>query len=255
MTNTHLTCTATLASAVTYQFHTLGPGFRSWALCTVNDATGELLITSDWGNWSYRWDPSPRSLGAQTLTAFIGNRGDVDYLARKLQREGHAGRSFSAEKTATELRQRLCEVRLAHGREQIEGKLEPEDYDCGRLPNHLMDRYTEVGMPIFSDRLVPAPTWRDEDRKERLRYLEPDVARRIWVAIGDLADDVRGCNGDLFYERAQKIDGFSDYVTEEPWEYGETEQTPEDRALREIVLPALIEACRARASTDEIRTS
>lgn len=214
-----------------------------WALCTVNDATGELLITSDWGNWSHRWDPNPACLGAPTLTSFIGTRGDVDYLARKLQREGRAGRRWSAVATVTALRQALCERRLEDGREQLEARLEPDEM---RLAGG--HQYDAAGLPIYSRRM-PA-----EYRNGRpwdtsgapyspLPYLTRDTARRIWRMLGELADECGGGDGSLFYERIQHIDGFDEYVTTEPWEYGETEQTPEDRALRDIVLPALIAAC------------
>jgi hypothetical protein len=239
-------------TAVTYQFRAAAGQF-GWACCTVNDATGELLITSDWGNWSHRWSTDPRHLGAPTLTAFIGGRGSVDYLARKLQREGTAGRSWSGEATAAALRRRLCERRLEHGREQLENRLEPDDMDgYGRIPTRLLDRYTEHdGLPLFSQRYVDAPTWRDPHRREQLPYLTRETARRLWRAIGALADEV-GRSSDLFYERVLQLDGFTDYVTGEPWEYGETEQTPEDRALREIMLPPLIEACRARAAAPPV---
>lgn len=45
-------------------------------------------------------------------------------------------------------------------------------------------------------------------------------------------------------DRVQEIDGFAQFVATDPWEYTETEQTAEDRALRERVLPNLIAACR-----------
>ena len=243
MTSPRLSLVST-QTATTYSFRA-APGTFDWACCTVNDATGELLITSDWGNWSHRWNAHPEALGAPTLTVFIGDRGDVDYLARKLQNEGTGGVRFSGAATARALRQRLCERRLEDGREQLENRLEPDDMPDGAPLPHLSDRYDERGLPLFSDHYVDGPTWRD--RRERLPYLSRDTARRIWNAIGAVAEDV-GRSSDLFYERVQQIDGFTDYVTEEPWEYGETEQTPEDRALRDIVLPALIEACRARSA-------
>lgn len=233
MTTSHAreanTPTLTLIStqiAVTYSFQATGSNF-GWARCTINDGTGELLITSDWGHWSHRWDPS--SLGQPTLTTFIGTRSHVDYLAGKLQRNHSSARQFSAVATATALRHQLCTRRRADGREQLS--------------------YDEEGLPVFSYRYVDAPRWNDPYHKERLPYLTRDTARRLWNAIGQLAS-IFLHNADLFYERALQIDSFTDYVTENPWEYGKTEQTPGDRALRESVLPALIAVCR-----DQIRTS
>lgn len=226
------------AAATTYSFETEGEGFKSWALCTVNDHTGEVLITSDWGSWSHRWPASPEALGHATLTEFIGTRADVDYLARKLQKEGRNGMVFSAQKTAHELNRLLCARRLEHGREQLEYRLEPEDWGRQR------DRYTEAGLPLFSHRSVPAPTWRDLTRTERLPYLTAEKARELWDAIESLGNECDR-SSDLFWERLPAISGFTDYVTDEPWEHGQTEQTFEDKALRDIVLPALIEACKA----------
>ncbi len=245
---TSLTLVSARSAATTYSFETRDSEFRSWALCTVNDATGELLITSDWGSWSYRWDATPASLGAPTLTAFIGDRGDVDYLARKLQREGRAGRVFSAEATARALRRRLCERRRSDGRAQLEGRLESDDMVDGRVPGWLRDRYEDDGLPIWGD------GWQAGGK---LPFLTRSTARHLWRKLGDLASDLGGSDSasGLFWLRLQDIDGVHDYVSEEPWQYTEMVQTSEDRALRDIILPALIAACqdtvsaRARAST------
>lgn len=222
------------STAITYLFRAAHDSL-GWANCTVNDTTGELAIQSDWGSWSYGWNP--KNLGAPTLTAFIAERGSVDYIARKLQNEGANGRRWSSQATAASLRCRLCERRLEDGRAQLEDRLEPDDLVNGEVPPRLSWRYDEHGLPLFS-RLDP----------HRLPYLTRDTARRLWRAIGDLADEVDR-KSDLFYERVQQIDDFADYVTGEPWHYGETEQTPQDKALREIVLPALIDACRAQIAS------
>jgi hypothetical protein len=224
-----LTLTATRRGGTTYQFR--ADDALGWALCTVNDETGELLITSDWGNWSHRWDPRPSCLGAPSLTAFIGTRGGVDYLARKLSREGREGRRWSARLTARNLHRRLCERRLEDGRQQLDRRLEPDELPCFSRGG----RYDGQGLPIYGRPGVGSG-------HGPLPYLTQDAARRLWNAIEALAEEVEG-SPDLFYERVHQIEGFSDYVTEEPWELGETEQTPENRNLRSIVLPALIEAC------------
>jgi hypothetical protein len=204
-----------------------------WASCTVNDVTGELLITSDWGNWSHRWDPRPSCLGAPSLTVFIATRGDVDYLARKLQLDDGSGQRWSSAATAAALRRELCRQRLKEGRDQLQHWLESDN--------------GEKELPLFSNRYVDAPTWNDPHRKERFPYLTRGTARQLWSAIGGIANEIRG-SADLFYERVLQIDSFEDYVTEEPWQYHETEQALGDLLLRESVLPALITACRDRAN-------
>jgi hypothetical protein len=95
-----------VSTATTYRF---GGDDRlgGWACCTVNDATGELTITSDWGNWGHRWNTS--HIGSPTLTHFIADRTACDYLACKLVPGD--GRRFSAEKTTAELRRLIIERR------------------------------------------------------------------------------------------------------------------------------------------------
>lgn len=239
-----LVLTSTTAAAVTYSFVTEGEEFKSWALCTVNDQTGELLITSNWGSWSHRWPASPEALGAPTLTAFIGIRGDVDYLARKLQGGGRCGERLSEEKTAEALRRLLCQRRLAHGREQLEQRLEPGDLVDGKPLPHLRGHYTETGLPLFSHQKMDSLMWPHTTRKDRLPYLTAETARVLWDEIGDTVGECSP-NRDLLLDRLMRLSGFLEYVTEEPWDYVMTEQTPEDRALRGIVLPALIKACKS----------
>lgn len=98
----------------TYHFRSPRP-LGGWALCTVNDTTGELCITSDWGNFSYRWNPSPGCLGAASLTEFIGRRheDDVDYLAGKLNVESE---EFDHHATVMAFCKMLCKQRLRDGR-------------------------------------------------------------------------------------------------------------------------------------------
>ncbi|MGN6106657.1 MAG: hypothetical protein ACTHU0_16240 [Kofleriaceae bacterium] len=186
-----LTSTST---ARTYHFRP-EKGF-GWACCTVNDSTGELAIQSDWGSWSYRWSSDPKSLGAPTLTHFLSDRLGVDYIARKLQREGKDGRRFSPKLTLAAMRGAVLERRLEDGREPASG-----------------------------------------------RHLSRERARAIWNELGEIAGDVGG-SYDLFIDRVYQIRDFTRLVDDTPYEMAATEQTPEDKALREIVLPALIEACR-----------
>lgn len=228
-------------TATTYSFQTTGEGYRSWALCTVNDATGELNIQSDWGNWSHRWHTD--ALGSPTLTAFIGDRSGTDYLAGKLQQRDGGGRRWSARATARALCALLCARRLEDGRCQSEGRLDPDDMVDGKVPVRLRFNYTEDGIPVGRYR-------------GSLPYLTRAAARSLWDGIEGVVDEVGDGEHDasLFYDRVIQIDGFTDYVTDEPWNHSQTEQTPEDKALRTIVLPALITACRARVEAPPPRS-
>lgn len=226
-------------TATTYVFRT-AEGF-GWANCTINDATGEVAIVSDYGNWSHMWPTSPQSLGAPTLTAFIGQRGGVDYLARKLQgRRG--GERFSAAKTAAAIGRTIALRRLEDGREQLERRWDDEF----PIPPHVRG-YDEQGLPINSHRMPAAcragRPWDEHGRLyEGLPYLTRDAARELLDQVESVAHDC-GASVDLFLERLPRE---LYEIVEEPWNEIQHEQTSEDRALRELVLPALIEACRAQ---------
>lgn len=100
------------STATAYHFDVTTPRRCGWALCTVNDNTGELQIMSDWGNWAHRWHASPSSLGLPTLTHFIGQRDKYasHYLAGKLCKRDES-QTFSAELTVRELGRQLAESR------------------------------------------------------------------------------------------------------------------------------------------------
>jgi ribonucleotide reductase alpha subunit len=96
-------------SAVTYEFRAKTFG---WASCTINESTGDLAITSDWGNFAFQWNP--RHIGSPSLHAFIG-RGSLDYLANKLI--PGSCYVFDEEATTSEFRRLIIEARR-------EGRLE-----------------------------------------------------------------------------------------------------------------------------------
>jgi hypothetical protein len=196
-----------------------------WALCTVNDATGELTITSDWGNWSHRWSADPKHLGAPSLTHFIGSRGACNYLADKLSRESgpRSGEEFDPEATVKKFRGWLAERRLEQGRDHRELGWDPDDH--ARAPSSVrQERY-----------------WHDiVNNKEPLTRR---IAREIWDALGGELQECR--SADLFIERFFKIQGCS-WITEEPWEYAVYSPTTGYQVLLHSILPALVEACFAR---------
>lgn len=70
--------TKTMAEAYSFRFED-GWG---WVIFTVNDATGELSIQSDWGDWAHRWNID--ALASPSLKHFLADRADCDYIACKL---------------------------------------------------------------------------------------------------------------------------------------------------------------------------
>ena len=180
---------ATLTSARTYHFQSTEQ-LGGWALCTVNDATGELLIVSDWGNWAHLWNP--KHIGSPSLTHFIADREGYDYLACKLLDRDDAW-VLDADATIKKWRKRLCEQRLAVGRAG----------DDRRLPHHL--------------------------------------AREIWEDLGSLFEDER--HEAIFIDHAYRIEGFSRWISEEPWEDTAHRHSHAYRLLVDFLLPALAAAC------------
>lgn len=96
----------TVGSAVAYSFC-----FNwGWAIFTVNDATGEFNVQSDWGNYQHRWSADPKHLGSPTLTTFLAEMTDGYYVADKLHYgRPHDREEFDEEATKRGLRKRIGE--------------------------------------------------------------------------------------------------------------------------------------------------
>lgn len=197
-----------ISGAITYQFR-VDDKDLGWALCTVNDATGELAVCSDWGNWQNLWGANPKHLGAENLTAFIANRcaNDCHYLANKLTSPEQRNR-FDPHETVRAFSRRLCERRLALGRE----------YERMRWTTDPWHLDTFHGTPLTRE-----------------------LAREIWDRLHGELSDTRDTT--LFVERFMQIDGYW-HVSEEPWE--QTQDTPDFcyTVLLESILPALVKACQ-----------
>lgn len=135
------------STATTYHFRS-PPGatawFGGWATATVNDATGELSIQSDWtGACAYRWHVD--HLGCPTLTEFLARDRDFDYLVDKLLPSDRRKR-FCPKATVEEMRRRVVERRWSGGldrataRELWDGLGELAGYDdAGDFFDHLED--------------------------------------------------------------------------------------------------------------------
>jgi hypothetical protein len=108
-----------------------------WALCTVNDATGELLIQSDWTDaCGYLWGTA--HLGCPTLTDFPAqdHGGLFDYLVGKLLPPERRER-FSPEATVKEMRRRVVAGRRDGGLARDEAR---ELWDALGELDHYEDR-------------------------------------------------------------------------------------------------------------------
>lgn len=127
------------SAATTYHLRPQADDHRfptEWALCTVNDATGELTVCSDWGNFTYLWSARPEHLGAPSLTHFIGARDAAHYLADKLTSSDRKLRyRFSPEKTV----KRFCEIAGERYRDRDVDKAE-----CKRLVEALRELLTHA---------------------------------------------------------------------------------------------------------------
>jgi hypothetical protein len=154
------------ATAVSYTFRAEHFG---WACCTVNESTGELAITSDWGNWAHRWNP--RHLGSPSLHAFLGE-GSLDYIANKLMPLGDR-REFDPHETSKYIRARVLERRRSRMIDEYEargywdalGSL--ADVDSSEL---YLERLHQASCGDLCDRLDLSEPWEMLQHRESYEY-------------------------------------------------------------------------------------
>jgi len=209
-----------------------------YALATVNDETGELTVQSDWGKWSYQWNPRPHALGHPTLTDFIATRTTgCNYLADKLWGKGYGGSRFSPQKTVAALRKRLAETRLEEGRHH----LRISEYTHIRGP--AIDRMDAGAQSVSAHkrRYYDFQSWTGVDGEP----LTKGIAREIWDALDELDD--HGLSGELFVERLYRVNGVA-WLGDELWDQLEHDQDPAYTILLESILPALQSACAERVN-------
>lgn len=160
------------SEAITFHFTNAKHDF-GWALCTVNNTTGELQIMSDWGNWAHMWSPKPEHLGAPSLMHFIADRNACHYLADKLcvGNGPRSGEEFDVDATLKRMRRELAERRLEQGREVVPALSERRArelwddlgslVDCGRSADLFLERFY---------RIDGASRWIAEEPWEQLEY-------------------------------------------------------------------------------------
>lgn len=216
---------ASITRATTYHLHVNKP-LGAFALCTVNDTTGELSVSCDWGRWSYQWSTTPANLGAPTLTAFLARCKDPDYVMRKLTSSEERS-VFDPEKTVKNMLRTLAEHRLSWARRH-----RPYGWDC---PSYTSDDIDAYALRISAR--DPYDTYYGE-----VCALTRGEARRIANALQELDDCT---SADVFLERYFQIDGYT-HVCDEPYNADvmafETSRTV--RLLVESILPAFFTALR-----------
>lgn len=193
-----------------------------WAFVTVCDATGQLAINSDWGDFQHCWlarafgsvsveapadwhPPMAPPSRPRTLTEFLAEMDAVDYVADKLT--GHDRRRFEVvdtKATLAELRRRIVEKR----REQ--------SYSFRMRETMAADRR---------------------------------AARAAWDAAAEFVDELAP-SGDNFWEVYERhVDDLRPYLADdEPWEVMEKRDTRNVDVLRELLLPTLFAHLRGEVA-------
>lgn len=87
---------AQISKPVSYSFK-FGE-YGAWCIFTINNATGEFLITSDWGHWSHRWHTA--ALKGLPLHQFL-LQCEPTYIVRKLAHNNPADLAKEIDETAT----------------------------------------------------------------------------------------------------------------------------------------------------------
>ena len=256
--------TSVTTDAVTFRFKPTGKNANrdpwGWVIATINDATGELNIQSDWGNYAYRWHidhlggtggvPNElkdfvKQLRAKTfspiarkwtLTEFISHMRDCNYMANKLD---HAGsHAFSGPATVRELRRMLVEKRV-EARSAIEYY---SDCDPDERPNVLEDTYELL-------KFYPTCKLYKHGREETWSY-DKNIVRRIYDELGSIDCS----NAETFTSGLFQIEGY-ELVTDEPWHYLASEPTGWHLQLEYGILPALVQACADRVAPAQAKAA
>ena len=165
-----------------------------WAICTVNDTTGELAIQSDWTDaCGHRWNVNHLGGGA-TLTEFLAEDrgGYYDYLVNKLLPTGRR-EQFSAERTVAAMRRRVIDARRAGDltRDAARGLWDSFDEllgcdDAGEFFRLVPEDYSAAFDDVYED-VREEPT---NDARALETFILPalvdacrrEVARRLLVA-------------------------------------------------------------------------
>lgn len=220
--------TSRRATAMTYVLHVMEP-LGTWATCTVNDSTGELIIAGDVGTWSHNWPTNPRSLGHDTLTEFLAGHSDVDYVARKLNYGRKDAQEVDPAATIKALCRVIAERRLRDGRMAIERWRDEVEAE-----------------PKSTYTLEDAEHELDMKQSSRFQWYGESAARGLVDAFREAVSGTRTL--DSVYMAIELV--ISHHCAAEMFEDESIDELIQMRPswpemmLRESILPALFAACR-----------
>jgi hypothetical protein len=83
---------------------------HGWAIFTICEATGELQITSDWGNASFRWNMSSLGPPGTTLKSFLADC-NSQYILGKLGHEGDFKDEVDVDHTIATIKYAIIDTR------------------------------------------------------------------------------------------------------------------------------------------------
>lgn len=149
MTKLELRGEVSVSTPTSYSFRFKQYG--EWAIFTINEATGEFSIQSDWGNYQYRWNT--RALGGRTLTQFLF-QADNDYIVRKFAYDNKTDLAPVHDEDAIKgnVRARIIEARKDRELDQYAARDLWEALDSWAADDFNIDRmdtdlYTFLGEP------------------------------------------------------------------------------------------------------------
>lgn len=144
-----------------------------WAVVVVSDATGMLAITSDWGEWAFRWNLRGMPEG-HTLTQFLATT-DGDYVARKFL--GAAAREYDPDGTKREWKAQICRLRREGMINRLDARAawsEVADFD-------FEQRETFPDVPFIEE------PWEMSQSRDTNEYRA--ITRIVWPAFRDVLRD------------------------------------------------------------------
>lgn len=235
--------TVTVGTADVYSFRFKEP--FGWAIFTVNNATGEFHIQSDWGNWQYRWAVG-KNLGERSaahekpLSHFLATGSGSGYVVDKLSYNEPRSfqQEFSEKRTKDAMRRMILSARLKH-------------HDVPASVSEWMGARIKANTKQeleywYGDALTyeeARQLWKDLDR-----WLDEDDLRTEAAQLMAI-DNMRYSYPEL-YDFLTEKDESRNSIEREIWELFEYEPSWPFVFLREVLLPFFFKYLREKVIGD-----